>query len=177
MMRGAGLLAACVWLVGCQVAPPPEDTDWSQWRVRVDGMDAVTLRHEREQAMQQYSADPANRNRLRAGYALSRPDVSLAQLEQSRHILAQISADSELAPYRDLLDKEIELRMRLQRSQLRMQELQLEVERLTAESGELELRIEGLLSRIRALETQLEALKSIEEEMVETQQKTDDMQP
>lgn len=175
MRRPACLLAAGLCLAGCQT-PPPENADWSEWRARVDRMDQAALQSEQEAALRQYDSDAGNRSRLRAGYALSRPEASLAQLEQSRALLEQIPADSELAPLRDLLDKEIALRMQLQRTQLRMRDLQLEVERLRSVKGEFEADMERLLTQIRSLQTQLAALKSIEEEMVESQQQTDEIQ-
>jgi len=91
-------------------------------------------------------------------------------------VVAQIPADSDLAAYRVLLDVDIRLQMDLRRTQLRLTEEQLEVERLQARTGELERRIEGLLNQVRDLQTQLETLKAIEEDMVETQQRSDEMQ-
>jgi hypothetical protein len=111
--------------------------------------------------MKQYIAQPTDVNRLRAAYAMSRPDASLEQLAQSRVLLAEIAAGSELAPMRDLLDAEIRQSMAVQEAQLRVLELQAQLEHLQARLGELQ--------------AQLDALKSIEEEMVESQQQTDEM--
>jgi hypothetical protein len=171
----AVVLAVVLCLAGCQAAPPKQP-DWADWIARVDAMDAATLGAAQDEALHEFTSDPVDRNRLRAGYALSRPGASLAQLEQAREITAPIPADSDLAAYRELLDHEIRLRMELRRTQLRLTEEQLEVERLQARTGELERRIEGLLNQVRNLQTQLETLKAIEEDMVETQQRSDEVQ-
>jgi hypothetical protein len=126
-------------------------------------MDAQQLQLARAAAMRQYSVQPTEANRLRAGYLLSRPAASLEQLAQSREILAEISTDSELAPLCGLLDAEIRRAMELQEAQGRVLELRAQLENLQARLGELQ--------------TQLNALKAIEEEMVESQQQADEMHP
>lgn len=177
MTRRALMLAAVVCLVGCQTTPAPsQNTEWAAWMAEVDAMDAASLGAVQAEALRQYTIDPADRTRLRAGYALSRPGASLAQLEQAREVIAQIPADSEFAAYRELLDEDVRLRMELRRTRLRLAEQQLEVETLTSKSSELQRRIEGLLSQVRDLQTQLETLKAIEENMVESQQESDEMQ-
>ena len=177
MTRHLRMLAAVLCLVGCQTTPGPSaHSDWPAWFARVDALDSANLEIAQTEALRQYTIDPTAGNRLRAGYALSRAGASLAQLEQARGILTQIPADSELAAYRVLLDNEVQLRMELRRAQLRLTEQQLEVERLTAKSSELQRRTEGLLSQVRDLQTQIEALKAIEENMVESQQQSDEMQ-
>ena len=132
------MLIPCVWLAACQ-ATPPEAPDWAGFLDQVDRMDAQQLQLARAAAMRQYSAQPTDANRLRAGYLLSRPEASQEQLAQSRELLAEIAADGELAPMRGLLDAEIRRAMELQ--------------------------------------AQLNALKAIEEEMVESQQQADEMDP
>ena len=177
MKRHARMLAAVLWLVGCQTMPTTSDNgDWAAWIAEVDAMDAASLGAAQTEALRQYTIDPSDGNRLRAGYALSRPGASLAQLEQARGVIEQIPADSELGAYRELLDREIRLRMELRRTQLRLTEQQLEAEQLTSKTSELQRRVEGLLSQVRDLQTQLDALKAIEENMVQSQQQSDEMQ-
>lgn len=177
MKRQARMLAAVICLAGCQVTPVPSGhDDWAAWFARVDAMDAAHLETAQAEAQRQNTIDPTDRNRLRAGYALSRPGASLAQLEQAREVIAQIPAESELAAYRELLDEEVRLRMELRRTQLRLTGQQLEAEQLKSRTSELQRRIEGLLSQVRDLQTQLDALKAIEENMVESQQQSDEMQ-
>lgn len=160
MTKTAWLLVPCLWLAACQSAPP-ETPDWAGYLDQVDRMDAQQLRSAREAAMQQYLVRPTDVNRLRAAYAMSRPDASLEQLAQSRDLLAEIAAAGDLAPMRDLLDAEIRQSMAVQEAQFRILELQAQLEDLQARLGELQ--------------TQLDALKSIEEEMVENQQQADEM--
>jgi hypothetical protein len=162
MMRLARLLIPCLWLAACQ-ATPPEAPDWAGFLDQVDRMDAQQLQLERAAAMRQYLLQPTDANRLRAGYLLSRPEASLEQLAQSREILAEISADSQLAPMCGLLDAEIRRAMELQEAQGRVLKLRAKLEDLQARFGELQ--------------TQLDALKAIEEDMVESQQQADEMQP
>ena len=177
MKRRARMLAAVLCLAGCQTMPTTSDNaDWAAWIAEVDAMDAASLGAAQAEALRRYTIDPADGNRLRAGYVLSRPGASLAQLEQARDVIAQIPADSELAAYRALLDEEVLLRMELRRTQLRLTGQQLEVERLTSKTSELQRRMEGLLNQVRDLQKQLDALKAIEENMVQSQQQSDEMQ-
>jgi hypothetical protein len=175
MTRLAGLLAAGLCLAGCQTAPPAKP-DWAAWIAQVDALDSTSLQFARAEALRQYTVDPVTGNGLRAAYLLSRPGASLAELEEARDIVRQVRSDSDLAAYSELLDKEIRLRMELRRTQLRLAEQQLVTEQLRAQTGELERRIEGLLSEVRGLQMQLDTLKTIEEDMVETQQQSDDAQ-
>ncbi|MCU0988123.1 MAG: hypothetical protein MUE63_00655 [Xanthomonadales bacterium] len=160
MMKPARLLIPCLWLAACQTAPP-ETPDWAGFLGQVDRMDAQQLQMARETAMRQYVVQPTDVNRLRAAYAVSRPGASLEQLAQSRDLLAEIAAASDLAPMRDLLDAEIRQSMAVQEAQGRVLELQAQRDDLQARLGELQ--------------TQLDALKSIEKEMVESQQQADEM--
>jgi hypothetical protein len=160
MMKLAWLLVPCVWLAACQ-STPPTTPDWAGFMDQVDRMDAQQLRYAREAAMKQCIVRPTDVNRLRAAYAMSRPDASPEQLAQSRDLLAEIAAASDLAPMRDLLDAEIRQYLAVQEAQLRVLELQAQLEELQA--------------RFRELQMQLNALKSIEEEMVESQQQADEM--
>jgi hypothetical protein len=162
MKKLARLLIPCLWLAACQ-ATPPEAPDWAGFLDWVDRMDAQQLQLARAAAMQQYSAQPTDANRLRAGYLLSRPEASREQLAQSRELLAGIAADGELAPMRGLLDAEIRRAMELQAAQSRVLELR-------AQLGDRQARLDEL-------QAQLNALKAIEEEMVESQQQADEMDP
>jgi hypothetical protein len=126
-------------------------------------MDAQQLQLARDALMSQYEVHPTDSNRLRAGYALSRQGASPEQLTQSREILAEIPPGGDLAPMRDLLDREIEKSIEVQGAESRVLELQAQLNELKVKLGELH--------------SQLDALKSIEEEMVESRQQADEMQP
>lgn len=141
MIRASQLLLACLWLTGCQ-ATPPEKTDWFAYTDRIDGMDPAAVRAQRESMMRQYEFEADDETRMRLGYVLSRPDPSLQQLAQGREILAEISDASDLAPLRDLLDREIALLIEIQQQR----------------------------GQILELQAQLEALKAIEAEMIESRQ-------
>jgi hypothetical protein len=156
------MLIPCLWLAACQ-ATPPAAPDWTGFLDQVDRMDAQQLQLARAAAMRQYLVQPTDANRLRAGYLLSRPEASQEQLAQSRELLAEIAADGELAPMRALLDAEIRRAMELQAAQGRVLELQAQLEDRQARLGELQ--------------AQLDALKAIEEEMVESQQQADEVDP
>jgi len=175
MMHRAAMLAVALCLAACQAAAP-EKPDWGQWIAQVEAMDAASLAAAQADALRQFAADPADDNRLRAAYTLSRSAYSTVLLEQAREILEAVPADSDVAAYCNLLETEIRLRMILQIAQQRLTEEQLEGERLQARSGELERRIEGLQSQVQDLQVQIETLKAIEEDMVESQQQTDDAQ-
>lgn len=162
MIQAARLLVPCLWLAACQ-STPPETPDWAVFLDQVERMDETQLQFARESAMRQYSAQATDANRLRAGYVLSRREASLEQLAQGRKILAEISAGSDLAAMRDLLDAEIRQSMALQEAQLRALELQAQLEKLQA--------------RLAELQTQLNALKAIEKAMIESQQQADEMRP
>jgi hypothetical protein len=162
MARAARLLIPCLWLAACQ-STPPETQDWAEFLGQVERMDVQQLQFAREAAMSQYIVQATDSSRLRVAYVLSRPKASLEQLARSREILAEISAGSDLAAMRDLLDAEIQQSMEVQEAELRTLELQARLEDLQAELGELQ--------------TQLDALKAIEEEMVESQEQTDELQP
>ncbi|MDT8321499.1 MAG: hypothetical protein RQ826_13320 [Xanthomonadales bacterium] len=162
MLQLARLLILCPWLAACQ-STPPAAPDWADFLGRIDRMDAQQLQLAREALMSQYEVHPTDSNLLRAGYALSRPGASSEQLAQSREILAEIPPGSEVAPMRDLLDRAIGKSIELQGAELRVLELQAQLSELEAKLGELQ--------------SQLDALKSIEEEMVESQQQADELQP
>jgi chromosome segregation ATPase len=169
MMQAARLLIPCLWLAACQ-STPPKTPDWAGFLDLVERMDEQQLRLARESALRQYSVHPTDANRLRAGYALSRPVASLEQLAQGREILAEISVGSDLAAMRDLLDAEIRQSMALQEAELRTLELQAQLENLQA-------RLADLQARLGELQTQLNALKAIEKEMTESQQQADEEHP
>jgi tryptophan 2,3-dioxygenase len=169
MMQAARLLIPCLWLAACQ-STPPETPDWAGFLDLVERMDEQQLRLARESALKQYSVHPTDANRLRAGYALSRPVASLEQLAQALEILAEISAGSDLAAMRDLLDGEIRQSMALQEAEFRALELQAQLAKLRA-------RLEDLQTRLAELQTQLNALKAIEKEMNQSQQQADEMHP
>jgi hypothetical protein len=160
MLKLARLLTPCLWLAACQ-STPPATPDWAEFLARIDRMDAQQVQLARDALMSQYWVHPADTNRLRVGYALSRPGAFPEQLAQSRKILAEIRADSELAPMRDILDREIEKSIELQGAESRVLELQAQLSELRAQLGELQ--------------AQLAALKSIEEAMVESQQQADEI--
>lgn len=174
MMRRARLLVGCLCLAACQAAPP-ERPDWSEFAAWVDHMDPSQLQMARDEAIQRYTVEPSDANRLRAGYVLSRAEASLAQLEQSRDILAQISADSELAPLRDLLNTEIRLMRALRLAELRDLEQSVREKELRDRAEALEARNAALQSEINDLRTRLDALKAIEEDVAENQKQADEM--
>lgn len=163
MMKLTRLLIPCLFLVACQGSPPPQTQTWSEFLGQVEQMDAQQLLLARESAVTQYIAQPNDSSRLRAGYVLSRSPASPKQLAQSREILAEIPAGSDLSAMRDLLDGEVLKFMEVQQAESRTLELQ-------AQSDELQ-------ARLVVLQEQLDALKSIEEEMVESQQQADEMHP
>ncbi len=176
MIRRAAALAVLLCMAACQATVPRGNPDPTGWAERVDRMDSSSLEIEQQAALNRYLADPVDRNRLRAGYALSRPGASPAQLEQSREILANIPNDSELSAHRDLLLREINLRTALERSQQEIANQRVEIGSLESRAGELEERNAVLVKQIADLESQLEILKSIEEEMANTQQDSDEAQ-
>lgn len=162
MLQLARLLIVCLWLAACQ-STPPATQDWADFLGRIDRMDAQQLQLAGDALMSQYEVHPTDSNRLRAGYALSRPGASPEQLTQSREMLAEIPPGSDLAPMRDLLDREIDTSIEMQGAESRVLELQAQLSALQAKLGELQ--------------SQLDTLKSIEEEMVESLQQADEMQP
>ena len=94
MKRRAGLPLVFLILAACQ-ATSSRNSGPADCLAHLDGMDAATLEIEKENALRQHRINPRNCNRLRAGYTLSRPVASLAQLEQSHEILAEIPASSK----------------------------------------------------------------------------------
>jgi hypothetical protein len=132
----------------CQTTPSGT-ADWVAYTHQIAGMDSAGVLAERESASRLYASQPDDEIRMRLAYVLSRPDASFQQLTRSREILAEISAASDMAPVRDLLDREISLLIKLQRAQGRTLELQ----------------------------AQLEALKAIEAEMLENRQDLDKEDP
>lgn len=162
MLQLARPLILCLWLAACQ-STPPATQDWADFLGRIDRMDAQQLQLARDALVRQFELQPTDANRLRAGYALSRPGASPEQLAQSREILTNIPPGSDLAPMRDVLDREIEKSIEMQDTESRVLELQEQLSTLQAKLGELQ--------------SQLDALKSIEEEMVESRQQADEMHP
>jgi hypothetical protein len=160
MMKSVRRLFPCLWLAACQSAPPEAEA-WTAFLSRVDRMDAPQLQLAREATMEQYTDQPNDTNRMRAAYLLSRPEASLNQLEQSRAILAGISAGSDLAPLRALMDGEIRRSVEARKAELGALQLQLRLIELQGELGQLQ--------------KQLNALKEIEQEMGKSQQTTDEM--
>lgn len=167
MFKLARLLILCLWLTACQSTPPARQ-DWADFLNRIDRMDTQQLQLARSALVSQFEVQPTDLNRLRAGYALSRPDAAPEQLAQSRKILAEMHADSELAPMRDVLDREIQKSIELQGAESQVLELQAQLSELRAQLDELQV-------QQFVLQAQLEALKSIEEEMVESQQQADEI--
>jgi hypothetical protein len=123
--------------------------DWVAYTHQIAGMDTAGVLAERESVSRRYASLPDDEIRMRLAYVLSRPDASMQLLTRSREILAEVSAASEMAPLRDLLDREISLLIELQRAQGRTLELQ----------------------------AQLEALKVIEAEMLESREALDKEDP
>ena len=162
MLKLALLLICCLWLAACQSTPPPTQ-DWADFLGRIDRMDAQQLQLARDALTHQYEIQPTDSNCLRAGYALSRPGASLEQLARGREILAEIPPGSDLAPMRELLDREIERSIEVQGAESQVLELQAQ--------------LSGLRTQLGELQAQLDALKSIEEDMVESQQQADEIQP
>jgi hypothetical protein len=162
MMKSVRLLFPCLWLAACQSVPPEEEA-WTAFLTRADRMDAPQLQLAREAAMKQYTDLPNDSNRLRAAYLLSRPEASLQQLQQSREILAGISAGSDLAALGALMDEEIQRTVEAQKSELGTLQLQLRLIELHGQLGELQ--------------KQLNALKEIEQEMGKSQQEADEVHP
>lgn len=134
-------LLICVLLAGC-LGSPSRTALWPDFAGQLDPNDPAGIQAARESAIRQYEENPDDEARLRLAYLLSRPDPSMQQLAQGREVLAEIEADSENAPLRDMLDRELALLIDLQRAQGRVLELQ----------------------------AQLEALKAIETEIAESQQ-------
>lgn len=169
MLQLARLLIPCLWLAACQSMPPAKQ-DWADFLNRIDRMDMQQLQLARDALMSQYEVQPTDSNRLRAGYALSRPGSSPEQLARGRAILGEIPSSSELAPMRDLLEREIVMSIEVQGAESRVLELQAQLSEQQAQLGELR-------ARLGELQAQLDALKSIEEEMVESQQQADEIHP
>lgn len=164
MMKPLRLLLSCLLLTACHGTPPQrEQEDWTEFMRRVGKMDAPQLALAREDAMQRLALQPTDVNRLRAGYLLSRPSASLEQLAQSLEVMAGVSDRSELSPLREVLSGEIRQSMELQKAEMGRLELQTQLDRLKTRLGELQ--------------AQLDALKAIEQEMIESQQSSDDFQP
>lgn len=161
MPKWTRLLIPCLWLAACQSTPPARQ-DWADFLDRIDGMDAQQLQLARDALVNQFELQPTDSNRLRVGYALSRPGAPSEQLARSRAILAEIPPGSDLAPMRDVLDREIAKSIEVQEAESRVLELQAQLGDLRAQLGELQ--------------AQMDALKSIEEEMVESQQQADEIQ-
>jgi len=160
-------LLLCVLLTGCQTmtpAPPPVPAavKWTAYVTELEQMEPGQLQEARKLAMDDYLANPDDWNRMRAGYALSRAGASREQLSRSREILAEIADNSELAPMRDLLRKEVQRAQELRVSQARSQEFQNKLRELETELKELRLK--------------LEALMEIERKMAESQENSDDLQ-
>lgn len=176
MTKLAQLLLSCLFLAACQGAPPPQpqtprqSQTWAVFLGRIKQMDAEQLLLARESAVRQYTSQPSDSNRLRAGYVLSRAPASPQQLAQSLEILTEIPDGSDLAPMRDLLAGEIRKFMEVKEAESRILKLQ-------AEDDNLQARLVMLQEQLDALKEQLDALKTIEADMVESQQQADEMQP
>jgi hypothetical protein len=124
------LLAGCV---GSSLRPAP----WPDYAGQLDLANPAAVQAARESAQQQYAASPDDETRLRLAYLLSRPDPSMQQLLRGREVLAEIEADSDHAPLRDMLDRELALLMDLQRARGRVLELQAQLEALKAIETEI----------------------------------------
>lgn len=144
------------WVMDAPAGRNSKTRDWVVYRHRADGLDAADFPARLEEAERQYGLRPDDVNRMRLAYLLSRPDPTLQQLKRAREVLSGISNSSELAPFRDPLDREIGLLMQLKQDKGRMDELQ---------------------AQLDALEAQLAALKAIEEEMVENRENMEEDQP
>lgn len=165
MIKPIRILIPCLILAGCQTLPlaqPDPLSGWAGYARSIDAMDAAALASASDAALESYQANPSDQNRLRAAYVLSRQDAGVAQLARSREILAGIPADSELAPLRDLLDRSIQYAQAVAVVKARERKLAAERDRLQAELAEVR--------------EQLEAMKNIEQDIVESQQKSDDLQ-
>ena len=165
MIKSIRILIPCLILAGCQTQPFRQQdalSAWADYAGSIDAMDTAALASASEAALESYRANPSNQNRLRAAYALSRPGAGVAQLARSREILSGIPEDSELAPLRDLLDTSIRASQAAAVAKARERKLAAERDRLQAELAEVH--------------EQLEALKNIEQDIVESQQKSDDLQ-
>jgi len=164
-MKTIRFLIPCLMLAGCQALPsraPGAMADWAKYARELDGMDSTALASASAAALEEYESRPNDRNRMRAAYALSREGAGAGQLARSREILAEIPSGSELYPLRDLLDKEIGYAQAAAAAKSRERKLSAERDRLQAELAEVH--------------EQLEALKAIEQEIVKSQQKADDLQ-
>lgn len=145
-MMARPLLLVCLCVAGCKTVPPPPTEGLVEFTHHYDSLKGADARAEREAESQRYVSDPDDATRWRLAYAMSHPEASLQQLARSRVILAEIPAQSDVAPLRDLLDREIQLLIELQESKAQALELQ----------------------------AQLDALKEIEAEMAERRQNLDD---
>jgi hypothetical protein len=158
------LLLPCLILAGCQALPygqPDALRAWAGYAQSVDGMDSAALASAQDAALESYEANPSDQNRLRAAYVLSHKGAGAAQLKRSREILAEIPKDSELAPLADLLDRSIRYSQEAAASAARERKSAAERDRLQKELAEVR--------------EQLEALKNIEQDIVKSQQKADDL--
>ena len=164
MIKPIRILMPCLILAGCQTLPfgqPAALPSWAEYARSIDAMDSAARASAADAAMESYRANPSDQNRLRAAYVLSRKGAKAAQLARSREILAEIPADSELSPLRDLLDTSISESQAAAAAGARERKLAADRDRLQAE-----------LTEVRE---QLEALKNIEQDIVKSQQKADDL--
>lgn len=145
-MKARRLLLVCLCVAGCKTVPTPPTQGLIEFTRHYDSLKDADARAERKAESQRYASNPDDETRWRLAYAMSRPEASLQQLAKSRVILAEIPAQSDVAPLRDLLDREIQLLIELQKSKAQALELQ----------------------------AQLDALKDIEAEMAEHRQNLDD---
>lgn len=158
------LVLLCALVSGCQLLRerPEKPQSLAAYMHGLEQMEPGQLQKAREMALDHYRADPNDWNRMRAAYALSRSDASQEQLSRSLEILAEIPAESTLAPMRDLLNTEVQRTQELRMSNARTRELQKRARDLEAELADVKLK--------------LDALMQIEQKMVESREDSDELQ-
>ena len=161
-----------------------QDKSWVTYLDEVARMQPEEMLAARAAAVQAYSEEPTDVNRLKAGYALSRTPASMEQLARGRYILAEISNNSVLAPMRDLLVGEISRYLELQGVELSVRRLRAENDALQSRLSQMQKQLDEQNLQLAAQQQQLEKqkkqlamLKRIEGEMVESQEESDEMDP
>ena len=187
MTRIAKIFISClslgVFLAGWQPASA-QDKSWVTYLDEVARMQPEEMLAARAAAVQAYTEEPTDVNRLKAGYALSRTPASIEQLARGRYILAEISDNSVLAPMRDLLVGEISRYLELQGVELSVRRLHAENDALQSKLSQMQkqldernLQLEAQQEQLDKQEKQLATLKKIEGDMVESQEEADEMDP
>lgn len=110
--------------------PRPSLADWVAFVDRVDRLDAAGLVDEYTITTERLGDLPRDADRLRLSYLLSRPELPMRDVARSETLLAQISSESDYAPYRDLMIRELAMANELRAAQKSAQELRTQLEAL-----------------------------------------------